>query len=94
MNNNSTTIPNDVGGEIDITGLEGGDFLFTGDTSSGVCWALILTDGSAIIRWGDTTYTYTGVNNMAVMHELLTTASVGKAANFIKKDGSLVLRHA
>ena len=43
---------------------------------------------------GDTTYTYTGVNNMAVMHELLTTMSVGKAANFIKKDGDLVLRHA
>ena len=31
---------------------------------------------------------------MGVMHELLTTMSVGKAANFIKKDGSLVLRHA
>ena len=55
MDTTTTTIPNDVGGEIDITSLEGGDFLFTGDTTSGVCWALILTDGAAFFRWGATT---------------------------------------
>tara|TARA_Y100000401_G_scaffold110904_1_gene108584 strand:- start:368 stop:751 length:384 start_codon:yes stop_codon:yes gene_type:complete len=57
-----------------------------GNYSSAVEYITVKRNGQAYVKWGETLYSYKGVDFYDVLEIVTETLSLGKAGNFIKKN--------
>ena len=73
---------------------EWGYWLQSFNNHSSVIGYIAIYENRISVKWNDTTYWYEGVNNEKVLATLLLTQSLGKVANYIKKNGRVTAKWA
>jgi len=91
MQNLTQKIMETDNGSITIETDEGGVWLFNHGHSTHVdAIRLEETRNEVAVHWGPAIYTYEGLNFTEVLANFTALGSLGKTANFIKKNGELV----